>query len=33
MSAIPAAPLVSFQPLSLYLVYSGFIEQCGQCEQ
>ena len=33
MSAIPAAPRVSFQPLSLHLAYPGLIEQCGQCEQ
>ena len=33
MSAIPMAPWVSFQPLSLHLVYSGFSKQCRQCKQ
>ena len=33
MSAIPMAPWVSFQPLSLHLAYSGFSKQCRKCEQ
>ena len=33
MSVVPTAPQASFQPLSSHLVYSGFSEPCGQCEQ
>ena len=38
MSAVPTAPRVFFQPLSLSLAYPGFREQCDQqdnshCEQ
>ena len=31
--AVPMAPRVSFQPLSLCLAYPGFNKQCTQCEQ
>ena len=30
MSAVPTAPRVSFQPLSLSLAYPGFGKQCEQ---
>ena len=33
VSAVPAAPRVSFQPPSSCLAYLGFRERCGQCEQ
>ena len=31
--AVSTAPRVSFQTLSSHLAYSGFSEQCRQCEQ
>ena len=33
VSADPMAPQSFFQSLSSHLAYSGFNEQCGQCEQ
>ena len=33
VSAVPMAPLIFFQPLSLSLAFPGFIKQWKECEQ
>ena len=32
VSAVPLAPPISFQPLSLCLAYPGFSKRCRQCD-